>query len=123
VDLPELVGADIALVPRTIEIELQLTTQLQEIVYKLTHEVYTAVRHQEHTDRDRWKWEYKTRRFRAGYLGHTLHMLEGLIAEMRDSAQSDKADVVTTSTEDGDGGDSTASSKSPVESSKDVLDK
>ncbi len=69
----------------TITVEIQLTTQLQEVVYDLTHGFYEDVRLMERADqkREAWKWEYTSARFKAGYLSHTLHLLEGLIAEVR----------------------------------------
>jgi ppGpp synthetase/RelA/SpoT-type nucleotidyltranferase len=74
----DLINADVT-------VEIQLTTQLQEMVYDLTHGFYEELRIQELAAQrgDAWKWEYRTPRFKAGYLSHTLHLLEGLIAEVR----------------------------------------
>jgi ppGpp synthetase/RelA/SpoT-type nucleotidyltranferase len=68
-----------------VTVEIQLTTQLQDVVYGLTHGFYEEIRLMERAEqnRDAWKWEYTTARFKAGYLSHTLHLLEGLIAEVR----------------------------------------
>lgn len=73
------------LLPTPVTVEIQLTTQLQELVYDLTHGFYEELRIQERAAQqgDAWKWEFKTIRFKAGYLSHTLHLLEGLIAEVR----------------------------------------
>ncbi len=68
-----------------LQVEIQLTTQLQEILYKITHKNYEVLRDQRiEGDRSAWKWEVKTNRFRAGYLGHTLHLLEAIIMDLRD---------------------------------------
>lgn len=69
----------------TITVEIQLTTQLQDVVYDLTHGFYEDIRLMEGADQklEAWKWEYTSARFKAGYLSHTLHLLEGLIAEVR----------------------------------------
>ena len=68
-----------------ITVEIQLTTQLQDVVYDLTHGFYEELRIRELAAQrgDGWKWDYKSTRFKAGYLSHTLHLLEGLIAEVR----------------------------------------
>lgn len=73
-------------------LEIQLTTQLQEIVLDLTHRFYEDLRLKEadHQRDDQWKWEYKSARFKASYLSHTLHLLEGLIAEVRERAAADR---------------------------------
>jgi ppGpp synthetase/RelA/SpoT-type nucleotidyltranferase len=68
-----------------VNIEIQLTTQLQEILYKITHRYYEHLRNQRTVDPGVWKWEVKSNRFRAGYLSHTLHLLEAIILELRDS--------------------------------------
>ena len=66
-------------------VEIQLTTQLQEVMYQITHKHYTEGRSKLETERESWKWEVKTSRFKAGYLAHTLHLLEAIILELRDS--------------------------------------
>lgn len=69
-------------------LEIQFTTHLQEIVLDLTHRFYEALRVEETAVQrdDSWKWDYRSARFKAGYLSHTLHLLEGLIAELRERA-------------------------------------
>jgi hypothetical protein len=68
-----------------VELEIQTTTQLQEILKGLTYTYYKESRTQPAKDRSKWKWEYETNRFKAGYLGHTLHLLEALIVQLRDA--------------------------------------
>ncbi|GAB1053563.1 MAG: hypothetical protein Sw1PiTSA_41010 [Shewanella algae] len=68
-----------------IEVEIQITTQLQEVLRSLTHKFYETQRLQSNSDRGKWKWEFKSSRFKVGYLSHTLHLLESVILESRDS--------------------------------------
>ena len=67
-----------------LKVEVQVTTQLQEAARRLTHEAYAEQRSRLERDRDAWKWEHASDRFRAGYIAHTLHLIEGLIVELRD---------------------------------------
>jgi VCBS repeat-containing protein len=72
----------------TSEVEIQATTQLQEVLRSLTHHFYAANRLQ----RDRsgkWKWEFGSTQFKVGYLSHTLHLLESVIVESRDRLLSE----------------------------------
>jgi ppGpp synthetase/RelA/SpoT-type nucleotidyltranferase len=72
-----------------IEIEIQLTTQLQEVLKSLIHEFYQANRLKQSSN-SKWKWEYKTNRFRVGYISHALHLLESIIVEIRDGSSETK---------------------------------
>lgn len=69
----------------SVEIEVQITTQLQEVLRALTHKLYEVRRLASASDPHSWKWEVMTKRFKAAFLGHTLHMLEAAIVELRDS--------------------------------------
>ncbi|XXF74987.1 hypothetical protein P2318_18110 [Myxococcaceae bacterium GXIMD 01537] len=66
-----------------VEVEIQLSTQLQEVLRTLTHKSYEALRLSAPTLDESWKWNYSEARFKASYLGHTLHLIEGLILELR----------------------------------------
>ena len=67
------------------KIEIQITTQIQSTIYKLTHEYYEARRTKlENTEQLKWQWDYKNDDFKINYLGHILHYLEGMIIEIRD---------------------------------------
>ncbi|MDB5052925.1 MAG: hypothetical protein JWM44_975 [Bacilli bacterium] len=74
--------------------EIQITTQLQEVLTKLTHTQYESRRLQIESDDDnkKWQWNYESKEFTANYLGHILHYLEGMILEVRDrrSGKNDK---------------------------------
>jgi len=77
-----------ALAMHTMKTEIQITTQLQEILRDLTHRYYEQVRLERAPDRKAWKWRSNDPRFRAGFLSHSLHLLEGLILELRDAGGS-----------------------------------
>lgn len=72
-----------------IEFELQITTQLVDVLDALTHTLYEA-------DRvtpggrpdDSWKWQPETQRFKSAYLGHTLHLLEGVILGLKNEVMA-----------------------------------
>lgn len=64
--------------------EIQFATQLQEMMYSITHEFYEAQRIGLLDDTDAWKWATESARFRAAYISHTLHLLEANILDLRD---------------------------------------
>lgn len=67
-----------------VSIELQITTQLQEVMRKLLHDYYEDRRQKPKTGADtKWQWDYKSNEFSANYLGHILHYVEGMIVEIR----------------------------------------
>lgn len=71
-------------------VELQITTQLQEVIRKLLHTYYEEKRHLSKDNRiAKWQWNYKSEEFSAAYLGHILHYVEGMIMEIREK-QSQK---------------------------------
>ena len=68
-----------------VSIELQITTQLQEVIRKLLHSYYENVRKRAGEREDvKWQWNYKSEEFAANYLGHILHYIEGMIMEVRE---------------------------------------
>ena len=65
--------------------ELQLSTQLAEVITSLTHGLYEKRRAASGDDRGgNWKWDAGSPLFRSAYLGHGLHLLEGVIQTFRD---------------------------------------
>jgi ppGpp synthetase/RelA/SpoT-type nucleotidyltranferase len=89
VDIPvEIADLQYEAVNINLKVEIQLTTQLQEVMYKITHIHYTNERSKLDADRENWKWDVKSNRFKAGYIAHTLHLLEAIILELRDSASA-----------------------------------
>lgn len=72
-----------------ISIEIQIITQLQEAIRRLTHKYYEARREQPVKARSNWPWNYENDEFTANYLGHILHYVEGMIMEVRARQQED----------------------------------
>jgi len=69
-----------------LKIEIQIMTQLQEVIRQLLHKYYEKERLKlktTHKEID-WRWNYKSDKFRASYIGHMLHYIEGVIVELRD---------------------------------------
>lgn len=64
-------------------IELQVTTQIQEVIRKLLHKYYEKSRKRVAPDELKWQWDYKSDEFSANYLGHILHYVEGMIMDVR----------------------------------------
>lgn len=67
----------------SLAIEIQIITQLQEVIRRLTHKFYEARREQPSEVRSNWQWDYRSDEFTANYLGHILHYVEGMIMEVR----------------------------------------
>lgn len=68
--------------------ELQLTTQLQASLRNLTHTLY-EIRRMRPGAGD-WKWDFNSPYFRPSYVGHTLHLLESLLIEMKTRNEEDQ---------------------------------
>ena len=67
-----------------VSIELQITTQLQEVIRKLLHDYYEKKRMMIEKPIEKWQWDYKCDEFCVNYLGHILHYIEGMIMEVRE---------------------------------------
>jgi hypothetical protein len=67
-----------------ISIELQITTQLQEVIRRLLHKYYEERRKKAREETQKWQWLYKSEEFSANYLGHILHYVEGMIVDIRE---------------------------------------
>ena len=64
--------------------EIQVTTQIQEIIKTLLHKQYEEKR-KVNTPKDyKWQWDSKSPQFIPNYLGHIVHYVEGMIIEIRD---------------------------------------
>lgn len=68
----------------TISVEIQITTQLQEVIRRLLHKYYEQRRAERPTPNVKWQWDYRSDEFAANYLGHILHYVEGMIMDVRD---------------------------------------
>ena len=65
-------------------VEIQITTQIKDVIRTLLHKQYESARLQTQTSDERWKWDYKSDLFTLNYLGHMLHYVEGMIMKLRD---------------------------------------
>ncbi len=72
------------------EFEIQITTQLQEVIKTLLHKHYEENRKKENDISYKWQWDYKSTEFSANYLGHILHYVEGMIMEIRTKQNKSK---------------------------------
>ncbi|MEW9527305.1 hypothetical protein [Microbispora sp. NPDC049125] len=68
----------------SIRLEIQVTTQLQDVIRRLTHDYYTQRRSRTSVADVKWQWDYKNPEFIPNYLGHILHYVEGMIMEVRE---------------------------------------
>lgn len=69
--------------PITLRMEIQISTQLKDVMYEILHKYYEKDRMQQAAANQNWKWDVKSNKFRSGYLAHTLHLLESIIIELR----------------------------------------
>ena len=67
-----------------ITVELQVTSQLQEVIRKLLHKHFENRRQRAGAPDVEWQWDYRSDEFATNYLGHILHYVEGMIMEVRD---------------------------------------
>jgi hypothetical protein len=75
-----------------VSVELQITTQLQEVIKRLLHRHYERQRVAALEVRGQWQWNYQSE-FVTNYLGHILHYVEGMIMEVRDRQSADQAPI------------------------------
>jgi len=67
------------------KVEIQITTQIQDVIKKLLHKYYEEKRSSLPLAEERaWQWDYTSEQFVVNYLGHILHYVEGMIMEIRD---------------------------------------
>jgi ppGpp synthetase/RelA/SpoT-type nucleotidyltranferase len=64
-------------------LEIQITTQVQDVIRKLTHQYYERRRSSPEMPSRKWQWDYTSPEFVPNYLGHILHYVEGMIMEVR----------------------------------------
>jgi len=73
-------------------IEIQVTTQVQDLIYRLLHKYYEERRKTSEHSGICWQWDYETEEFAANYLGHILHYVEGMIMDIRRRQEDGYAD-------------------------------
>lgn len=79
-----IVGMDWQETNHQIEVEIQITTELQEMVKNLLHKYYEDNRRKVIPQDYKWQWDYHSEQFVPNFLGHIAHYLEGMIVEIRD---------------------------------------
>lgn len=67
-----------------VNLEIQITTQIQEIIKTLLHKHYEENRKKTIPQDYKWQWDQKSPEFTSNYLGHIIHYVEGMIVEIRD---------------------------------------
>lgn len=67
-----------------LNIEIQITTQIQETIKVLLHKHYEENRKITVPKDYKWQWDYQSPEFSSNYLGHIIHYVEGMIVEIRD---------------------------------------
>lgn len=71
-------------ISQNMNIEIQVTTELQAIIKQLLHKHYERNRKQPKPANYMWQWDYHCDEFASNYLGHIVHYVEGMIIELRD---------------------------------------
>jgi ppGpp synthetase/RelA/SpoT-type nucleotidyltranferase len=69
---------------KSLNIEIQVTTQIQEIIKTLLHKHYEEKRKINIPKDYKWQWDHKCPEFTSNYLGHIIQYVEGMIVEIRD---------------------------------------
>lgn len=69
---------------KRISVEIQITTQIKDVIRELTHKYYERRRMKLSAPDEKWQWNYKSAEFAPNYIGHILHYIEGTIMEIRD---------------------------------------
>jgi ppGpp synthetase/RelA/SpoT-type nucleotidyltranferase len=69
-----------------VQIEIQVTTQLQDVLRDLTHPFYRARRIGARRPPPLERWDYNSVQFRSSYLAHALHLIESMIVQLRNEA-------------------------------------
>ena len=78
---------------REVEVEIQLTTRLQASFYQVAHARYEYSRNKSRPtsekeieeQKKKERWTFKSPDFRVSYMGHTLHLLEAVMLDIRDT--------------------------------------
>ncbi len=70
-------------------IEIQITSQLQELIRRLLHRYYEKRRLLAVRKDLKWQWDYTSDEFCTNYLGHILHYVEGMIMTIREKQKEE----------------------------------
>jgi ppGpp synthetase/RelA/SpoT-type nucleotidyltranferase len=81
---------DFSTAASVLQIEIQITTLTKQLIKGLLHQHYEQSRLRAGDESNNWQWDYQSREFTTNYIGHMLHYLEGVIADLRTSTQEKK---------------------------------
>ena len=79
---------DFTIQEQKINVEIQITTELQEIIKNLLHKHYERKRINLELKKYNWQWDFHCEEFSTNYLGHIVHYVEGMIVDIRDNKKS-----------------------------------
>ncbi len=68
-------------------VEIQVTTQMKDVITALTHKYYERKRESNEPLDKKWQWDYMSDEFSPNYIGHILHYIEGTIMQIRNREQ------------------------------------
>jgi len=71
-----------------VEVEIQVTTELQGALREITHRLYEQERLEGGLAID-WKSQFDSGRFRAAYMAHSLRFIEAMIVDLRASVNAE----------------------------------
>jgi ppGpp synthetase/RelA/SpoT-type nucleotidyltranferase len=82
------VGLEI--IKKKISVEIQVTTQIKDVINDLTHKYYERKREILNQPDIKWQWDYDSEEFLPNYIGHMLHYIEGELMQIRNREQIDE---------------------------------
>ena len=68
-------------------VEIQVTTQMKDVITTLTHKYYERKRGSIELPNIKWQWDYNSDEFSPNYIGHILHYIEGAVMQIRNRGQ------------------------------------
>jgi ppGpp synthetase/RelA/SpoT-type nucleotidyltranferase len=83
--MPSDVGWEVVSVD--IPVEIQVATQVQDVIRRLTHTFYEERRSRSLDPEKKWQWNWESPEFVPNYLGHILHYVDGAIMDVRRKQQ------------------------------------
>jgi len=72
---------------KKVSIEIQVTTQMKDVITELTHKYYERKREALTQPDIKWQWDYNSDEFLPNYIGHMLHYIEGALMQIRNKEQ------------------------------------
>ena len=73
---------------KRISVEIQVTTQMKDVISTLTHKYYEKKRERLEPPDIKWQWDYTSDEFSPNYIGHMLHYIEGAVMQVRNKEQA-----------------------------------